>query len=176
MSQAVQPLYLHILSLQDEELVPTSQVCEDAQLALSPGLPPLPASGTTPPGRTCRRCADTRAAPRPRRAPGPSSTRGTRRARCSEQAPLIQLHVLVIVAFLLLLQLGTRGVGHGKQIRVSGRADQEGQDQVGIRTRGGTRVGAGPGGGAEWVRPLTGGKGAHGRILGLGWGWAWGRQ
>lgn len=33
--------------------------------------------------RTCRRRADTPAAPRPRRAPAPSSTRGTRWARCS---------------------------------------------------------------------------------------------
>ena len=57
----------HILSLQDEELVPTSQVCEDAQLALSPGPHPLPASGTTSPGphlqKVCRHSRSTTASP-----------------------------------------------------------------------------------------------------------------
>lgn len=79
----------HIPPLQKGERVPTSQVSVGVQgdvraLRPTPFQPWVLRSREElhrwgwGQGRTCRRCADTHAAPRPRRAPAPSSIRDTR--------------------------------------------------------------------------------------------------
>ena len=143
----------HIPPLQDEEMVPTSQVCEDAQTAES--WAPAPSS----PGYYIAR-AGSRAAP----AEGVQTlaqhhglarsqdrvAHGALGGLCVQnQAPLIQLHVLPVVAFLLLLlPLGTRGWGRG-----AGQGLRGGQTRKGAGPGQGWRRRAGPGEGVGWVRP-----------------------
>lgn len=170
----------HIPPLQDRDMVPTSQVCEDAQKAgrvlgptrFQPRV--LHRWGRAEPAEGVQTLAQHHGLTRRQDTVAHRALGGL---GVQNQAPLIQLHVLQVVAFLLLLlPLGTWGWGRGR-VRVSGagrtRKGAEpgggGQDQV--------RERAGLGRGAGWFRPPNGRqRGAHGRILGLGWGWAWPRQ